>query len=173
VLTLPAGFPAKELSLEDIIVILRRRLRRWAGVTDALHLHVRSDGPPRVDDPCVLLVAVVVAAVAVIKVNQRNRFFGYNKAVNSLVPYEGTYVQLSKRDGTWHDLGFMRFKNPFGDITDGASNTFLAGEERLGTPDNRWWGDPPRDHPRLARSRASSSAFCWSSPCLPRLRSAR
>jgi hypothetical protein len=35
---------------------------------------------------------------AVIKVNQRNRFFGYNKAVNSLVPYEGTYVQLSKRE---------------------------------------------------------------------------
>lgn len=35
---------------------------------------------------------------AVIKINQRNRFFGYNKAVNSLVPYEGTYVQLSKRE---------------------------------------------------------------------------
>ena len=35
---------------------------------------------------------------AVIKVNQRNRFFGYNTSVNSLVPYEGTYVQLSKRE---------------------------------------------------------------------------
>ena len=35
---------------------------------------------------------------AVIKINQRNRFFGYNTSVNSLVPYEGTYLQLSKRE---------------------------------------------------------------------------
>jgi hypothetical protein len=35
---------------------------------------------------------------AVIKINQRNRFFAFNQSVNSLVPYEGTYVQLSKRE---------------------------------------------------------------------------
>lgn len=32
---------------------------------------------------------------AVVKVNHRKRFFGVNRAVNSLVPYEGTCVQLS------------------------------------------------------------------------------
>ncbi|MCL6613237.1 MAG: piwi domain protein [Firmicutes bacterium] len=31
---------------------------------------------------------------AVIKINQQNRFFGFNQCVNSLVPYEGTYVNL-------------------------------------------------------------------------------
>jgi hypothetical protein len=43
---------------------------------------------------------------------------------------EATVIQLSKRDGTWHDLGFSRYKNPFGDVTDGrddASITALIG----------------------------------------------
>lgn len=31
---------------------------------------------------------------AVLKVNHKNRFFGYNPDVNSLVPYEGTFVRL-------------------------------------------------------------------------------
>ncbi len=35
---------------------------------------------------------------AVLKVNQQNRFFGVNRDVNSLVPYEGSYLQLSKRE---------------------------------------------------------------------------
>lgn len=33
---------------------------------------------------------------AVVKVNQRNRFFAVNRAVNSLVPYEGSYVKLGR-----------------------------------------------------------------------------
>jgi len=33
---------------------------------------------------------------AVVKVNQRNRFFAVNRAVNSLVPYEGSCVKLSR-----------------------------------------------------------------------------
>jgi hypothetical protein len=35
---------------------------------------------------------------AVLKVNQHNRFFAVNRDVNSLVPYEGSYVQLSGRE---------------------------------------------------------------------------
>ena len=31
---------------------------------------------------------------AVVKVNQKNRYFGVNRAVNSLVPYEATYVNM-------------------------------------------------------------------------------
>lgn len=38
------------------------------------------------------------AKFAVVKVNQRSRFFGLNKAVNSLVPYEATRVQLGPRE---------------------------------------------------------------------------
>jgi hypothetical protein len=34
----------------------------------------------------------------VLKVNQRNRFFAVNRDVNSLVPYEGSYLQLSPRE---------------------------------------------------------------------------
>jgi hypothetical protein len=33
---------------------------------------------------------------AVIKVNNKNRFFGFNPHINSLVPYEGTIVRLGK-----------------------------------------------------------------------------
>lgn len=35
---------------------------------------------------------------AVLKVNQHNRFFAVNRGVNSLVPYEGSYLQLSRRE---------------------------------------------------------------------------
>ncbi len=35
---------------------------------------------------------------AVLKVNQRSRFFGINSAVNSLVPYEGTRVELGHHE---------------------------------------------------------------------------
>lgn len=35
---------------------------------------------------------------AVVKVNQRNRFFAVNRAVNSLVPYEASYVRLGARE---------------------------------------------------------------------------
>jgi hypothetical protein len=35
---------------------------------------------------------------AVVKVNQRNRFFGVNPAVNSFVPYEASYVRLGHRE---------------------------------------------------------------------------
>ncbi len=35
---------------------------------------------------------------AVVKVNQKNRFFAVNRAVNSLVPYEASYLQLGPRD---------------------------------------------------------------------------
>lgn len=39
---------------------------------------------------------------------------------------EATVVQLSKSDGSWHDLGFMRYKNPFGDITDGREDAAIT-----------------------------------------------
>ena len=35
---------------------------------------------------------------AVVKVNQRSRFFGVNRAVNSQVPYEATYVKLGPKE---------------------------------------------------------------------------
>jgi hypothetical protein len=35
---------------------------------------------------------------AVVKVNQRSRFFGANQGVNSLVPFEGTHVKLGHRE---------------------------------------------------------------------------
>jgi len=35
---------------------------------------------------------------AVVKVNQRNRFFAVNQNVNSLVPYEGAYLRLGHRE---------------------------------------------------------------------------
>jgi hypothetical protein len=35
---------------------------------------------------------------AVVKVNQRNRFFAVNQNVNSLVPYEASYIQLGGRE---------------------------------------------------------------------------
>lgn len=35
---------------------------------------------------------------SVIKVNQRSRFFGINRAINSLVPYEGTTVRLGPHE---------------------------------------------------------------------------
>lgn len=35
---------------------------------------------------------------AVVKVNQKNRFFAVNRAVNSLVPYEASYVRLGSRE---------------------------------------------------------------------------
>ncbi len=38
---------------------------------------------------------------------------------------EATVVQQTK-DGRWHDLGFMRYKNPFGDITDGRDDAALT-----------------------------------------------
>jgi hypothetical protein len=35
---------------------------------------------------------------AVIKVNQKNRFFGVNRSVNSLVPFEGTKIRLGRNE---------------------------------------------------------------------------
>jgi len=46
---------------------------------------------------------------AVIKVNQRNRFFAFNEAVNSLIPYEGTYCRLD------HDEFLIWFEGLFPD----------------------------------------------------------
>lgn len=34
----------------------------------------------------------------VLRINTKNKFFGYNKAINSLIPYECSYVNLSERD---------------------------------------------------------------------------
>lgn len=33
---------------------------------------------------------------------------------------------LQTRDGRWHDLGFLKFKNPFGDITDGRGDAAIT-----------------------------------------------
>jgi hypothetical protein len=33
---------------------------------------------------------------------------------------------LQTKDGRWHDLGFMRYKNPFGDITDGRADAVIT-----------------------------------------------
>jgi len=33
---------------------------------------------------------------------------------------------LQTKDGRWHDLGFMHYKNPFGDITDGRSDAAIT-----------------------------------------------
>lgn len=33
---------------------------------------------------------------------------------------------LQTKDGRWHDLGFMRYKNPFGDITDGRADAAIT-----------------------------------------------
>jgi hypothetical protein len=33
---------------------------------------------------------------------------------------------LQTRDGRWHDLGFMRYKNPFGDVTDGRVDAAIT-----------------------------------------------
>ena len=30
------------------------------------------------------------------------------------------------KDGRWHDLGFMRYKNPFGDATDGRVDAAIT-----------------------------------------------
>lgn len=38
---------------------------------------------------------------------------------------EATVVQPTKA-GTWHDLGFMRYKNPFGDITEGRVDAAIT-----------------------------------------------
>lgn len=34
----------------------------------------------------------------VIKINEKNKFFGYNIKTNSLVPYESTYIKLSRNE---------------------------------------------------------------------------
>jgi hypothetical protein len=46
---------------------------------------------------------------AVVKVNQHNRFFAFNEAVNSLIPYEGTYSRLG------HDEFLVWFEGLFPD----------------------------------------------------------
>lgn len=46
---------------------------------------------------------------AVVKVNHKSRFFGINQSVNSLVPYEGTYVRLG------HDEYLIWFEGIFPD----------------------------------------------------------
>lgn len=33
---------------------------------------------------------------------------------------------LQAKDGRWHDMGFMRYKNPFGDITDGRDDAAIT-----------------------------------------------
>jgi hypothetical protein len=33
---------------------------------------------------------------------------------------------LQTKDGRWHDLGFMRYKNPFGDVTDGRVDAAIT-----------------------------------------------
>lgn len=38
---------------------------------------------------------------------------------------EATVIQQTK-DGRWHDLGFMRYKNPFGDVTDGRIDAAIT-----------------------------------------------
>lgn len=38
---------------------------------------------------------------------------------------EATVVQQTK-DGKWHDLGFMRYKNPFGDISEGRIDAAIT-----------------------------------------------
>lgn len=38
---------------------------------------------------------------------------------------EATVLQQT-RDGRWHDLGFMRYKNPFGDATDGRIDAAIT-----------------------------------------------
>ena len=38
---------------------------------------------------------------------------------------EATVIQQTK-DGGWHDLGFMRYKNPFGDIRDGRVDAAIT-----------------------------------------------
>lgn len=39
---------------------------------------------------------------------------------------EATVVQQSKSDGKWHDLGFQRYKNPFGDISEGREDAAIT-----------------------------------------------
>jgi hypothetical protein len=44
---------------------------------------------------------------------------------------EATVIQQTK-DGRWHDLGFMRYKNPFGDIRDGRIDAAITATFGIG-----------------------------------------
>jgi hypothetical protein len=41
-------------------------------------------------------------------------------------------VLTQTKDGKWHDLGFMRYKNPFGDITDGRIDAAITATFGMG-----------------------------------------
>lgn len=74
----------------------------------------------------------------VLKVNTNNKFFGYNLRVNSLVPYESTYIKLSARDYLvwfeglqYHNPSvYRRFAGPT-HIEFHYSNRDIWGSERL------------------------------------------
>lgn len=44
---------------------------------------------------------------------------------------EATVIQQTK-DGGWHDLGFMRYKNPFGDVRDGRVDAAITATFGIG-----------------------------------------
>lgn len=56
----------------------------------------------------------------------------------------GSYLGSGITGGSAGIFSLRATKVRIGDVTDGTSNTFLTGEERMGTPENQWWGAPPR-----------------------------
>ncbi len=88
----------KELA-KNLAVLLREQATRFSKVV--LHTSFKLK---RAEMEVIENVVSAAAAeskkckFAVVKVNQKNRFFAVNRAVNSLVPYEASYLQLGSRE---------------------------------------------------------------------------
>lgn len=94
----------KETYLEQMRANLQKMLEEKAAVFKKVVLH--TSFRLRFEEMQVIQEVVSAAAAkssgqcafAVVKVNQRNRFFAVNRSVNSLVPYEGSYMRLGRRE---------------------------------------------------------------------------
>lgn len=91
--------------LERLRASLREVLRSGAEQFSRVVIHTSFKLKHREIDAIQRLVQEVAATVdkakcrfAVVKVNHKSRFFGANRGINSLVPYEGTRVKLGRSE---------------------------------------------------------------------------
>lgn len=91
--------------ISELRTNLRQILQENAGIFRRVVIHTsfklkhsEMDAIQRTTQEVASATARSGCRFAVVKVNQKNRFFGVNRSVNSLVPFEGTQIRLGRNE---------------------------------------------------------------------------
>lgn len=90
----------KQIS-ENIEKILKKHLEKYDKFVIHTPFKIKREEIEKIIDTIKNLLHVGILPekdFVVIKVNTRNKFFGYSLDINSLVPYESTYIKLSTKE---------------------------------------------------------------------------